>query len=312
MTLGTIIARLLTHCSPEERNIPDNPIYPGRNAAVVQAVNSALQELFTNSIWTRRDTEGFLLYAPVTVTATVTAGSKSVDFTGTWQSRFLGCSCRIGNAAADNRIKSVSGSTATMIYPHDGSSGTVSVTLWHDCVTLPTNVAEVLKPVFIKGGPFLSPRPSPASLNAHQTTEEDYGFDRLVTVPITHEADMQTVQGTPQFYTVEEFQTDDYAIPIRRLRVYPAPDSQSVLSARVRYAAPNYATTDTTKVLPIPDDYVEAILIPVAEHHFTRSEFFRNEPARGAIQQGYQTAVALLQSLNPQNSSGVRIRPLMG
>lgn len=312
MTIGTLLNRLLTHFSPEERSVPDSPTYPGRNAAVVQAINSALQELFTNSIWTRRDTEGFLLYAPTTVSATVTEGSKTVAFDGNWIARFLGCSCRIDGGTIDNRIKSVSGTTATMTYPHDGPTGTKDIVIWHDCLTLPSNVAEVLKPVFIKGGPFLSPRPSPASLNAHQTTEEDYGFDRLVTVPITHEADMATVVGTPQFYTVEEFQSDAYAVPARRLRVYPAPDSQMVLSTRCRYAAPTYGTTDTTKSVPIPNDYVESILIPVAEHHLTRSEFFRNDPARQSIAQGYQTAIALLQSLNPQNSSGVRIRPLMG
>jgi len=60
----------------------------------------------------------------------------------------------------------------------------------------------------------------------------------------------------------------------------------------------------------VPNEYVESILIPVAEQHLTRSEFFRNAPAKDAIAQSYQTAIKLLQSLNPQSSSGVRIRPL--
>jgi len=85
-----------------------------------------------------------------------------------------------------------------------------------------------------------------------------------------------------------------------------------VLSARVRYASPSYTTTDTTKVVPVPNEYVESILIPVAEHHLTRSEFFRNNQSKESIAQAYRSAIALLQSLNPQNSSGVRIRPLMG
>lgn len=310
MTIATLLARLLTHFSPEERTVPDSVTYPGRNAAAIQAINGALQELFTNSVWTRRDSEGFLLFAPVTVSVTVTEGSKTVAFGAGWDTRFLGCSCRIGGATVDNRIKSVATTDATMIYPHDGPTGAADVIVWCDCLTLAANIAEVLRPVFIRGGPFLSPRPGPASLNAHQTNEEDYGFDRLVVNPITHEADMDTVAGMPQFYTVEEFQSDDYAVPIRRLRIYPAPSGQQLLSARVRYAAPNYAATDTNKVLPVPNEYVESILIPVAEQHLTRSEFFRNESAKPAIAQSYQTAINLLRSLNPQTSSGVRIRSL--
>lgn len=313
MTIGTILARLLTHFSPEERTIPDATAYPGRNAAGIGAINGALQELFgSKSPWTRRGTEGFLLYAPSIVTATVTEGSKTIAFGGSWDARFAGCTIRINGASCDNQvIAETSGGTATMVLPHDGTSGSQSVTVYHDCLALPSTVAEVLRPVTIKGGPFLSPVPSRASLRVMRSSEEDYGFDKLVPNPLNVEVAMQEVVGIPQLYCVEQHQSDTWAVPSNRLVVFPAPSAQTLVTARVRYAAPIYATTDTSKEVPIPLEYVDSILIPVAEQHLTRCEFFRNEAAKPAIAAAYQEAIRQLQSLSPQTSHGVTFRPLM-
>lgn len=313
MTIGTILARLLTHFSPEERTIPDATAYPGRNAAGIGAINGALQELYgSKSPFTRRGTEGYLLYAPSIVSATVTAGSKAISFGGSWNARFAGCTIRIDGASCDNQIVAeTSGGTATMVLPHDGSAGTKSVTVYHDCLAIPSTVAEVLKPVVIKGGPFLTPVPSPANLRVMRTAEEDYGFDKLVPNPLNVEVSMQEVVGIPQLYCVESYQSDTWAVPSNRLRVFPAPAAQTLVTSRVRYAVPIYSTSDTAKEVPIPLEYVDSILIPVAEQHLTRSEFFRNEAAKPAINAAYQEALRQLASLNPQTSSGVSMRPLM-
>jgi hypothetical protein len=311
MTLDTLIVRLLTHFPHEERSIPDAAGFAGRNAAALTAVNGALQEIFAKTPWSRRGTEGFLFSAPATVTATVTAGSKVIDFDAAWLARFVGCTCRVGTSSQDNRIMAAgTGGGATLLFPHDGTTGSQSVTVYHDCSTLDATISDVLKPVRIQGGPFLTPRPSPASFVSAQTREKDYGFDRHAPLPTPASLSMDQVVGIPRLYCVEEHQTSQMAVPEKRLSIYPAPEQPTLISARIRYGAPIYDDPEEEAALPIPQDYVETILIPVAEQHLTRSQFFSNSDSKQAIADAYQDAIALMRTLNPQTSTGTNMRPV--
>lgn len=311
MNLGDLIQRLLAHFSPEERELPDGSDYPGRTDSAIGAINAALQFLFANhASWARRGTWGALLYGPTTTTVTVTEGSAVVSF-DTWADRYQGCACRIAGASVENRIRGVDDETGeiTLELPHDGPTGGASITIWHDSITLPLEVADVLTPVCIKGGSMLSPVPSVTHLPARLARwEEDYGME----FNLTRWPEPPTVAesiGSPRRYCVEPFLQTPYAVPRSLLRIWPAPAASSLLEIRVRYAVPVYSLESAPSTeLPIPHSYHESILVPVAEKHLTRSPFFINDGARQGIEDAYGSAVNMLRTLNPQTNTGRRFR----
>lgn len=310
MTLGDLISRLQTHFSPEERMLPDVGDYPGRSQSALAAINAALQFLFAHhASWARRGTHGVLLHGPTTATVTVTEGSSVIAFAA-WQDYFEGCACQITGASVENRIRGIDEETGeiTLELPHDGATGTTTLTLWHDSVTLPVEVADVLTPVGIKGGALLAPVPAVTHLPAYPTYEEDYGAELRVSFYPTAPT-VAASAGTPRRYCVEPFLQTPYSAPRSRLRLWPAPGSPCLLETRVRYAVPVYdLDNDPNTELPIPHGYAESVLVPVAEKHLTRSPFFRNDSARQGIEDAYAQAVTMLRSLNPQTNPGRRMR----
>jgi len=310
MTYHEALILLLGNFAPEERSIPENTEYPGRVSEATRALNAALQELYGDGApWMRKGSEGFLLSAPTTVNATVTAASKSADFAGAWLARFAGCTCRIAGASTDNVILTAdSNGLASLLFPHDGATGSADVTIYHDSLDLPSTVCAVLRPVSIKGVCFLSPVGGPASLDG-VSPGEDYEFDKRASIDPDYLSKSQYL-GNPQLYTVDTFTADEISSPILRLRISPAPDRQLMLEARVQYAAPNLQNYGADDVLPVPFQYAESILLPIATHLLTASPFFRNAAAAAEISRQYSRALQLAKSANPQAASSIRLRSI--
>lgn len=99
---------LFTYFSPEERSIPDNATYPGRNAAVRKAMNDALQDLLSKGKpWCRSEERGTLINAPVNLSVKVTQGSPVAEIPESeWRSWFRGCTLAIEGVSHDNQVKS--------------------------------------------------------------------------------------------------------------------------------------------------------------------------------------------------------------
>jgi hypothetical protein len=313
MTLHDALVLLLGHFAPEERSIPESNDYPGRHAEVTRALNSALQELYGDGApWMRKGSEGFLLHPPQAATVTVTAGGKSADFGDDWQDWFTGCTCRINGASVDNVITTAhEGGTATLLFPHDGPSGDASVTIYHDSLTLPATVCNVMRPVSVKGEHFLTPVNGPAKLDGYLANEHDYDFDRRVSTTGAHTyLPKGQCLGTPSLYTVDTHTADEMASPVLRLRLSPAPDRQMLLEARVQYAAPDLSNYGYDDVLPVPFQYAESILLPIATQILSGSPFFRNTSAAGEIARQYSRALELAKSSTPQAASSIRLRSI--
>jgi hypothetical protein len=313
MTLGDLISRLQTHFSPEERELPDGSAYPGRTESCIAAINAAMQFLFANhGPWTRRGTHGFLLHAPTTASVAATYGSTGIEFPEGWQDWFEGCACQIQGASTENRLRGIDEETGeiTLELPHDGTTGTTTITLYHDSLTLPLEIGEVLAPVCIKGAAMLAPVPSVSHLPGYTVDSwEDYGMEDHRVTRFPSLPRIATTTGIPQRYCVDSHQHTPYSTPRFRLRIFPAPATASLLEARVRYAVPVFRLdSDTNSALPIPHDYAESVLVPVCEKHLTRSPFFRNDSARQGIEDAYAQAVTMLRTLNPQSAPGIRLR----
>jgi hypothetical protein len=307
MTIAAIAAQLLTYFSPEERNVPDSATYPGRNAAVALAMNGALQELYGNaSPWVRFDDRGVLINAPTTVTLAVTQGSTAATVTG-WADWMAGCSIIISGSAIDNRIRNDS-ANAVLKYPCDVATGNVSATVYHDCITLDTDLMEVVKPVRLDRMPLSPIVSGDAPVFTSEASEEDYGFHRR-TVPTVAPARVVDVLGTPLGYAVETWSKDAASAPRTRLLLKPAPAGQHHLDYKAMLAPPVVITDlAATAFLPVPLQWIQSIFFPMARQRLSGSPFYRPDAAQvEEIARAHGEALRLLDSLNPRKNAGTKL-----
>ena len=308
MNINVQAKQLLTYFSPEERTIPDHADYPDRNAAVMLAMNGALQEIFGKaSPWVRYDETGQLLRAPTEVTITVTNGSTSGTITAGWESWMAGCSIVIEGSSLDNAIKNDSAS-ATLKFPHDGTSGSKSGTVYHDCVTPAVDIMEVCEPVKANGR--LLGVINSGDYPSATRSDSDFGFHRHV-VELEATPRVSERIGQPLAYAVETWCKDAATGAKPRIKIQPAPDAAGFIEFRAMLAPPVVITSLTsTALLPIPLDYVQSIFMPFAAHRLMTCPFFLHGERDAAIVDAYGTAQALLDSLNPRKKSGTALRAL--
>ena len=302
MTILECAKMLLTYFSPEERSIPDAIDFPDRNAAVKKALNEALQQIFAKSVpWSRGDSRGEWMRAPVVVPIAVTRGSTAASIgVDDWQSWFGGCIIRITGASIDNQIRNDS-RTVLLKFPHDGETGTVDATIYHSCVTVGTDVFRVGQPVKFRGRP-LKPVTSIGG-SVRFPSENDYGFHRHIGA-LALPSDVTT--GEPQFYESETWLPASGA-PRLRLNIFPAPSADGFLEYEASLRAPTVDDIEATTVLPIPHDYVESLLLPLAVKKLRACPFWAGMVGDAEVQDAYETALKLLADSEPTDQSGIRI-----
>ncbi len=303
MTVYEIAKRLLTNFSPEEREIPDNDNYPGRNAAVLEAINGALQELFgKGGPWVRDDDAGDSIYPPTAVTVAVTSGSKSATITG-WQSWMAGCTIAIDGAEVDNEIKNAS-ATAALKYPYTGTTGTKAATVYHTSVTAADDVLEIVEPVRLDRRP-LAPTASPY----HQsvlTSYDDYGAFPGSQTPMIEVEKVTASAGIPTSFYVHTWVPDADTPSRIRMKLTPAPASGGMLDYRVMLAPPVVTDLEAETTLPIPLGFTESIFMPIATMNLMGTSFFRSMGIPAAVQKKYDTALELLAGSNPGKPNQLR------
>lgn len=297
MNVRAIASQLLTLFSPEERSVPDSVDYPGRNGAVLLAMNGALQVVFgRNSPWAAEDERGVVLRAPVTdVAIAVTNGSTAATITAeTWQDWFAGCQIQIAGATVENRIKNAVRQVA-LTFPHDGPTGTTTATVWHTSLDLGADVMEVTGKVTINGAEIFPI----VALPAPTLRQDDYGF-----APNSYPY-YQPTSGVR--YLLETWTAGPTAAPSLRMRLSAAAASQAFLqySARVvPMIVHDLASIDT---LPIPLQFVQSIYYPIARQLLTGCEFYRGGGSAEEIGRAYSQALKDLDALNPAKNSGIRM-----
>lgn len=302
MTILECAKILLTYFSPEERSIPDSSDFPDRNAAVKKALNEALQQIFSKSVpWSRSDSRGEWMHAPMVVPITVTRGSTSATIAvEDWQSWFAGCIIRITGASIDNQIRNDS-RTVVLKFPHDGESGTVDATVYHSSVTIGTDAFRVGQPVKFRGEP-LTPVTSIGS-SVRFPSENDYGFHRHVGALVAAAAN---TTGEPQFYESETWLPASGA-PRLRLNIFPAPSADGFLEYETSLRAPSISDISATTTLPIPHDYVESLLLPVAVKKLRSCPFWAGMVGDAEVTDAYDAALKLLADAEPTDQIGIRI-----
>ena len=298
MNVNALASQLLTLFSPEERSIPDHADYPGRNGAVLLAMNGALQELFgKSSPWASEDERGAVLRAPASgVTISVIDGSTAATISAsTWQDWFSGCQIQIAGASVENRIKN-SNRQVILKFPYDGPTCTAAATVFHTSVDLGADVMEVIGKVLVNGREI---RPV-TDLSNLRPRQDDFGF--------SPHAERIAPPGVGCLgYQVESWNASPTAAPSLRLRLSAAPTSQAFLefsAMTVPLVITDLASIDT---LPIPLQFVQSIFYPVARQRLTGCQFYRGGGAAEEISRAYQDALKQLAALNPSKNAGIQI-----
>lgn len=300
MTIVEAARMLLTDFSPEERSIPDSVTYPGRNAAVQAAMNSALQELFgEGSPWIRYDEKGAITNAPTAVTIAVTNGSDAATITG-WADWMAGCTLQIEGSTVDNQIRNASAS-AVLKYPYDGTTGTKAATVYHNSVTIPDTIMRVMDPVCFNHRK-LSPVVS-SHVPIFSRIGEDFGFDsRFQNLPLPDR--INETQGTPIAYCVDTWSPSATSQPSARLRIIPASGVAGIIDYRAMLAPPTITDITSTSTLPIPQQFMQSIFHPIARKHLSGCAFFRTVNSMQEIDRAYQEARRMLAKLDPGANQG--------
>lgn len=300
MNINDCAKSLINYFAPEERNIPDTLTYPGRNAAVITAMNSALQELFgQGKPWVRSDERGVVLRAPTPVTISVTNGSTAGTITG-WASWMTGCSIVIEGAAVDNQIRNDS-ATVRLKYPYSGTTGTRNATVYHDSVEVDADVYEVRQPVTL-GGIRLNPIPNAGSRLGISHSEDFHYSDTTFLAAAT----VAATASTPTSYAVDSWSPDDKTAPRLRLRLFPAPADQQFLAFSATLKPPTVTTLQSTDALPIPFEKVESIFLPLAVSALRQCPFWRGIAGEESVASAHQEALLALRDDNPNKNPGVR------
>lgn len=306
MTVAEIAARLLHHFSPEEREIPDNENYPGRNAAVQGAMNGTLEEIFgETSPWVRSDKRGHILNAPATVPITLTNGDTAgVIEEEDWQEWFAGCTIIVSGSTFENRITNAERNVKLML-PHEGTTGSVQATVYQDSVTITADVLRVLSPVRIDRLEIHPTATTDAFTNVR--SDQDYGFSRQYAgnryAPMT----ANTI-GRPLTYTVESWSPSDTAIPLSRIRIFPAPDKAYSLDYSAMLLPPVVTDIASTNTLPIPHNWIDSLFIPIAEKRLSASPFWAGVISMDSLTTNYRMAMELLRSSNPRKRRGITLK----
>ena len=291
MNITEAAARLLSNFSPEERSIPDAVTYPGRNAAVQAALNSALQDLFAKGKpWVRTDKRGAVINAPTTVTIAVTNGSTAGTITG-WASWMAGCSIVIDGAAVDNEIRNASASVV-LRYPYSGTTGTKTAIVYHDSITVGTDVLELHAEVKVDNRTVHLMTGSKAFASIGAT--EDFGFPQTV-----EDARIGVTVGLPIGYEVETWSADGTTAPVIRVRLYPAPAQAGFMSYSAMLLPPIVSDIASTDTLPIPYQFMESIFLPIATKKLRTCSFWRAATADQQIEDDYRNAILNLNESEP-------------
>jgi hypothetical protein len=303
MTTHEIASKLLTYFSHEERSIPDSLTYPGRNDAVLDAINAGLQELFgKGKPWVRKDERGASVNAPTTVSIAVTNGSTEATIADEdWQDWFAGCTCILPGAAVDNQIRNAE-AAVVLKFPYSGETGTVTATIYHDSVTIGTDVLEVIAPVRWDRWPIV-PLASPT--NIPDGVYQDYGSNYVKPNTGLVIESIADAAGVPRGYFVgtwSAYPNDTQGI---RMKLAPAPAAAGFLDYQVMLAPPIIEDIDDT-TLPIPFNFVHSIFLPIAVKRLSDCPFWSGILNQQQVEDAYKTALSLLADGSPNKTGGVR------
>lgn len=310
MNIRQCAQSLLSHFAPEERAIPDAEAYPGRNSAVQEAMNAALQEMYAlGGPWTRWEQRGGRLPAPRVVTLDGTPDSLVVRVTQDPGAALTPRSTIVfANSPADEenaqatRPSMVNGEQAIGLLFPPPAAGPLTATIYGDALEAGDDVMSIHDPVMV-GGITVSAR---ADLrDAQWISANDYGAHRERTLLTSARATIANTASRPVAYDVESLADDMSDSTSVIMRFFPAPARSMAVTYWAKLRPRAITTLTTTDPLPVPQEFVQTLFLPIARMKLVGSAFFRDAGRVDEIQRSYRDARDLAARATTQKSGMV-------
>ena len=302
MTVRDTIAAMLSYLRVEQRAIPfaGGPDFDDPLPDALAACNAALQQMAVlGPLFAAKQQRSAYFHAPTTLAVSgLTHGGTTA--TGSFPAWAAGCCLQLPGDPAMNRILSLSGTTATLQFPHlaGTTSGTAEINT--DTVELDADIITVLEPVRFRGS-----RRALTAVASREELAQNCGGDLryFIESAISHGTVKlrMMLSGYVSTDTVFEFQARTALGQLTPADVYTHDD----------------AHTDPGVALPVPANFVESIFLPLAlDVFFSKPSItnydiaaLRNQDAPNLIHQQAQLALTLLQNMRPQGRKPVGIWP---
>ena len=302
MTARETVALMLAYLREEQRGIP----YGGDTAYVdpipdaVSSINNALQQMAViGPLFAAKQQKSAFFRAPFTVAVTgLTNGGQTA--TGAFPAYAAGCWVQLPGDPAMNRITGIAGTTASLQFPHLSATASGDATVNVDTVELDADVITVLEPVRYRN--------STTRLRAVSNREElvqQCGGEALYFIESTVSGGSvklrMMLSGYVSSDTVIEFQSR------ASLGVLTVADIYATLTP----------TVDPETALPVANDFIDSILLPLAlDVFFSKPSVtnydvssLRNQDAPALIRVQAQRAMEMLKEMRPQGHKPTRLMP---
>jgi hypothetical protein len=267
---------------------------------IIKSIN-ATQSLFVKKApkFASNQTLSELIHGPRAVTGlTLTTGSKVISG-GSLGAGDVGKTFRIGAEETDNLL--VSATALLDAYRGPTLVGTGVATLHGDCVPLAGSVIDVLGNVFLNDRVRLTPLgDKDESFMASRHGYGDYGNHPNLQ---GYRSQVQrAIVDQPYSYMLETQVGSTFS---RQLRVYPPPDIAYTLrfDAKVGFPWVQAVDFDSPNYIPIPDDMMESIFLPLARADLMSHPSFRKE-LRDDVSTARDGALKLLANESLQAEGG--------
>lgn len=291
MTVYQLALRLIKYIGrvsldPSDPSNLGNPMRPplvaGDLEDVLAAINGALQELWdlAPTAW-RYKRIGVAINAPTAVAVDVLKGERAVVVHG-FEPWMAGCSIDFGGIGKGELV-----SKDELFLPWRGSDATgLPATVYHDSVELEEGVIEVVGPVEIPEGRFLTAVESRAEfLRACASSQ----------MPEVYHLEMMGIRP--------------------RMLLRPRPSAAWSLSFQARMNAPTVeasdvgAAMDAGRIIPLPGGWHEGVLLPFALKRYSAHPAFGagNALSAAEIDRQYKAAIKMARGASPSRQSGKMI-----
>jgi hypothetical protein len=270
---------------------------PGTADRMLRDLNASLQHIYTlmgDSFWCE-EPQGYLIRGPQSVTVSVTQKSQAITITG-YSSWMAGCTIVIPGDEAQNVIITAAGASPTLLKPYTGPTAAgVVATIYQDVIQPGDNVRQVIPPVVIEGKWELVPLESERTRQTYDaggTMNSNHGAGPWL-YPLTFA--QREIQTPTAFLIVQQSTFNGSRGPV--LRFSSLPDEQMVITMKVEQTAPRVTAWNDSRTWLVPHAYHESILMPIFRMKFSSWPQFAGN--RNDLQDDYDTALAMLESLKP-------------
>jgi len=254
-------------------------------ARIINEANRALHEVsvFIDNRYHFEEPRGVYVQPKTVTTAGVTLGSTAM--TGITPSSWMaGCTIQIEGSPVYNRIRKV-GADYVLARPYLGSTGTHAITIWHDCVQLPSDVAAVKAPFF-------------------------YGDKELA---LSNSDDIRNFvgestnrAGVPSYVATVASKVGDAPI-LTALLLDALPEGGSEVVYTASGIIANFADLNDTRTEVMPLSLEASILLPIFRFHF--AAYGGSQVSQQDLAMSYQIASQALERVPARSGTNTLKRP---